>query len=54
MSGSEDEEDYVVEKVVRSRKKGGAPEYEIKWEGHDETSWVRLRERCSSPHPIYD
>jgi hypothetical protein len=32
--------EYIVEKVLNVRTKAGRREYEVKWEGWSETTWV--------------
>ena len=35
-----DESDiFDVEKILSSRKKNGVIQYEVKWDGYDETTW---------------
>ena len=36
---SSEEEEYNVEKVVSKRLHGKVTQYEVKWEGYDETTW---------------
>jgi hypothetical protein len=44
---SEDEEEYVVEKVLEERTVGGKTEYLVKWEGYDaaeDNTWEPAKE----------